>query len=75
MLTKLKVNSKYSYHVILHSTNHNHSFIDTSLIFSPSVKEKLLETITVAEKDPVTNISDSAKELRKELLPIIGQNA
>jgi len=40
----------------------------TSLIFSSSVKEKLVETIAVAEKDPVANISDSAKELRKELL-------
>ncbi|CAB4480178.1 ARM repeat-containing protein [Rhizophagus irregularis] len=44
---------------------------DTSLILSSLVKEKLLETITVAEKDPVANISDSAKELRKELLTSI----
>ncbi|GBC07937.1 hypothetical protein RclHR1_00780017 [Rhizophagus clarus] len=40
----------------------------TSLISSPSVREKLLDTITVAEKDPIANISDSAKELRKEIL-------
>jgi nicotinic acid phosphoribosyltransferase len=53
---------------ILHSINYNHSFIGTSLILSSLVKEKLLETITVAEKDPVANISDSAKELRRELL-------
>jgi len=40
---------------------------DTSLISSPSVKAKLMDVIAVAEKDPVPNISDSAKELRKEV--------